>query len=75
MGTGEVTRYVGTYGSKPVRKGAPFDSTAARLPALIADCSSSRRGRPAQHRLDAPRRSEQRNLEFIAAKVKVTATA
>ena len=39
----------------------PFDATAARLPALIADLHARpRRGRPAQHRLDAPRRSEQR---------------
>ena len=39
----------------------PFDATAARLPALIADCTLvAGRGRPAQHRLDAPRRGQQR---------------
>ena len=40
----------------------PFDSTAARLPALIADCTLIPvEGGPAQHRLDLPRRSEQRS--------------
>ena len=37
----------------------PFEATAARLPALIADCTPRPgRGRSAQHRLDPPRRGQ-----------------
>jgi non-heme chloroperoxidase len=36
MGTGEVTRYLGKYGSERVQKAVlPLESTAARLPKLI----------------------------------------